>query len=532
MDSAEPPSKSQPDSDIRVMGNPPPQSMPATYLEDVVRLARILCDRISSPEHAGIHDQVTPDGLVTQLILRSGSISPSTWRKEKSALVSFFRHAMDGSARVGLIDMLSSIASRKTGVGKSRRKTGKQGSAAGRLILLCSGSQDALDKSCQAALDRIVATSIDAASSHAHHEAVRLAAVTAGHPDAVDLEAIQAAQHQLAGTERSRSGRKRTSDSFQPVTAADMHHLCQTIMASRARAGRETDPACLMDGSIDGRTVLVAATLFQASWYTGLRPIEWYEASVIAGPPDDIRQVEDWLPDLAEAEIRSMRFTPADHDGADRNLVRRHLVDHCIPILFGDKALTDGSELPGRSTPIPHTVVLVVKNAKHARTEAAADDEAAGLPSVRLLDLSPLPFAVRRSIFYLTFLRHLPEERRPSFERNLRGIVARASEKAFPGRRRISLYDARHDFADRIRGIYSRAEAMALMGHVSVASLSHYGRKHRRQGSGGRGGAMLPRPDPGIVATIRQHLEAKGLADTPPVDFPPAPDSLIDARNA
>lgn len=492
-----------------------------TYLDDVVRLARLAVSRHSQSPQSG-RAPIGAGDIVNQLVMRAGTVAPSTWRKEKRALAAFLALAADPSQKDRLVELLAA-RSGEHGHGQAIPDTDSRETGLAGLLDLCRTYTAGLETSCMAALDRLASITVDAAAMEAHHEAVRLAGVSSGHPDAVDPEAIETARHRLAGTEAARTGRKRKSDSFQPITAADMHRLRYAILAARIHAGRETDPSCLMDGSFDGRADLVAALLFEAGWHTGLRPVEWYQSTVVAGPRGHADAVEDWLPELAEAEMASGRFAAGNAvtETGDRDAMRRALIDHCLTVLFGDEAIRNGAILPGRPAAVAHSVGLVVRNAKTtaARTAAAGTEDHGEpgnrLPAIRLLDLSPLPYSVRRSIFYLTFLRTLPPEQRPSFERNLRGLVARASERAFPGRRRISLYDARHDFADRVRAVYSRAEAMALMGHTNASSMTHYGRKRRRQGSGGRGGGALPIPDAGLVALVRQHLAMKGLEDIP-----------------
>lgn len=502
-------------------------SLSPSYLWDVARLIRAACERARhhrSPSPLACAAPLDPRDLVVQLTLRAGAISPASWNKEKSGLLSICSALCDTGQRDAALQFIKRFASERTkaagqleasnaaGRGENDRKPGT-GRA---LTMLLSMDIAGIEKACEE-LKLMTAPSSLA-------EALRLVRICAGESGTYDVaEAdLESLHQQLAGISPRKTGRKRTAEDFETLPGSDV----DTLVAILCRKG---EPRDLLDGNPAANYDMLAGLLLECTWHTGLRPAEWFQAAVLTGTTEMPVEAEAALPEeIARQAARDFADDAArtDHDaglprdidqpneknpaGEDRKILAAPEANRILRARLLEPALARLLS-PAREEGI---VCLLVQNAK------AAEARLKGLPEKRLLDIAGLPLEIRKKIFFLCCLRGSVEQaQRANLFRQVGKRLTRASEIAFPSRRRITLYDARHDFADRARAAFSRPEVMALMGHSGVRSASHYGRKGRKQGSGGRGG-VLPRPDPGIVMLIRAAIEAAAGAPDLAVDAP------------
>lgn len=222
----------------------------------------------------------------------------------------------------------------------------------------------------------------------------------------------------------------------------------------------------------------LSAVLLHTAWLTGMRPIEMFSCAVLI--------VRDGVAVIS----------PEALDGLVPSIAQRDDTETGGLTLIGRKLLEIEHKHDGR-------LMLAIRNAKVTN---ANQDTVQAYRLQRLTGIDPYRLGV---LWLASQLRRLKISRTEID--NLRDLASRhvrdVSRMLRPGHPSMSLYSMRHDFADRAKHAYSRAEVAALMGHTGKNSGSHYGRKGLRQSSifnpskTSRGG-WLPSPDQAQAALL------------------------------
>ncbi|MEW5424589.1 hypothetical protein [Amorphus sp. 3PC139-8] len=234
----------------------------------------------------------------------------------------------------------------------------------------------------------------------------------------------------------------------------------------------------------------LAALLFRASWYTGLRPYEWWHSTLLVDRRGQHTDAESFV--IAALEARhATSFAQSTRDPAE--IIAAH------------------------STATATAPILHVINAKqtNANPIIAARE--------RTLRLEAVPIPALRDIYFATQLRHFWAHYATEYDVLLAALtryINRAHSTLYPTAGAVSLYTPRHDFIERAKLRYTRPEVAALAGHTGQRSPSHYGNRYTRQTTvGAERHAWLPKPDPLRTEQIHLLWNDRGR----PGHYPPGP---------
>ena len=258
----------------------------------------------------------------------------------------------------------------------------------------------------------------------------------------------------------------------RPITAADIARLRNTL-----RGAHDPVDVIFADGSeLEWLTNLAAGIMAEATWCTGLRPVEWPTARLYMHRDSPAGPLQ--VADLYASELSA---APPPEQTDDRPAFLRRVKE----ILHG--IMTDG-------TPWLH-----VRSAKsqHARSYR--------LPTQRRIGLASHTPASRIVIFCATVLA-----RRVDAAGNWKAYQRRMNKRWRDmagefGLATLSFYSFRHDFIERARASMSAPEVAALAGHCAASSKSHYGRPR----IGGKRSAAPAHPDPEQVEALSRHFDRR-----------------------
>lgn len=297
----------------------------------------------------------------------------------------------------------------------------------------------------------------------------RLSEIATSLAEEGDMRSPEEISFEVSGLSTSANRGKPKARNHKPISHHDIDRLTQELL--------DQDPlynllARLRKTKIANSQAL-SAVLLHSCWLTGMRPIEMFRCVLLiikddeaVMTPDDIDRV---IPDI----------TDRDNSG-----------------LQGLTAI--GSAIQDLEKAAKGSVRLAIRNAKTRNANQETVQE------YRILNLSGIdPY--RLGVLWLTTqLRRLEVSAQEiGALRDLASRHARmAAKRIMPGRGNVTLYTMRHDFSDRAKLRFGKAEVAALMGHTSKNSGAHYGTKglHRAKGGGpsiGKRNQMgwLPQPD-------------------------------------
>lgn len=240
---------------------------------------------------------------------------------------------------------------------------------------------------------------------------------------------------------------------------------------------------------------LATAVIAEASWGTGVRPVEWLDANLtveLDGRRNDVHRVY---------QAALARDPPPDEEAN-----RPGFLAHARRLLEG--ILESGP------------VWLEVQSAKGHWLRRH------GLPAVRSIGLSRAGTVMKTSVFCATaMVRRIGRRSWPAWQKKLNRRLKKVAVRLVPHRRQeLKLYSFRHDFIDRCKAVLSPAETAALAGHSSAKTKVHYGRPRVR----GSTGTVVPaQGSPEEVAAMEMHFERRAarVVEHPVREVVPEPEA-------
>ncbi len=231
---------------------------------------------------------------------------------------------------------------------------------------------------------------------------------------------------------------------------------------------------------------IAAAIIVEASWATGVRPVEWVGSNLAV-------EIDGQLQDVHRVYKAALQRDPPPNERSNRPGFLAHARHQLAGLL--------------ESGP----VWLEVNSAKSVWLQRH------GLSTHRSIGLARASTDVKMSVFCATaVVRRIGQASWSAWQRRINRRLRQAGRRLLPARQQpLKLYSFRHDFIDRCKAVLSPAETAALAGHSSARTKMHYGRPRRK----GSTGAVVPaQAAPAETAAMEMHLErqAKGKPDRTP----------------
>ena len=279
------------------------------------------------------------------------------------------------------------------------------------------------------------------------------------------------AEPSAAGAASASAGDERGRLVHEPIGEEDLRTLVHHI------AGGWDPLDAIFYPDLGHLTNLATAVIAEASWGTGVRPVEWLDANLTV-------ELDGRRSDVHRVYRAALERDPPPAEEANRP----GFVAHSRRLLEG--ILESGP------------VWLEVRTAKGQWLRRH------GLPLVRSIGLGRAGTNMKTSVFCATALvRRIGGSRWPAWQKRLNRRLKRAASRLLPHRRQeLKLYSFRHDFIDRCKAVLPPAETAALAGHSSAKTKVHYGRPRVR----GSAGTMVPaQGSPEEVAAMELHFERR-----------------------
>ena len=283
------------------------------------------------------------------------------------------------------------------------------------------------------------------------------------------------AEPSAAGAASALAGDVRGKQVHEPISKEDLRTLVHHL------AGGWDSLDAIFYPDLDHLPSLATAVIAEASWGTGVRPVEWLGANLtveLDGRRNDVHRVY---------QAALQRDPPPDEEAN-----RPGFLAHSRRLLEG--ILESGP------------VWLEVRSAKGQWLRRH------GLPAVRSIGLSRAGTVMKTSVFCATaVVRRIGRSAWPAWQKRLNRRLKKAARRLLPHRRQeLKLYSFRHDFIDRCKAVLSPAETAALAGHSSAKTKVHYGRP-RLRGSTGTGVPAQGLPEE--VAAMDLHFERRAARE-------------------
>lgn len=337
----------------------------------------------------------------------------------------------------------------------------------------------------------------------------RLTEIVGAVIDGGDMRAPEEISFEICALSTQPTRRKKSKAGHVPVSPHDIDRLTQALI--------DIDPlsnlvARLRKAKVENSQAL-SAILLHSCWLTGMRPIEMFSCALVIARDDDVvvspDDIDAQIPDITDRDFTGLRGLLA------------------VGVAIGEIEKREGGQ-----------VMLAIRNAKTQNANPETVQE------YRVLRLGEID-AYRLGVLWMTTqLRRL--QITPKEIESLRDLVSRharvISRRIMPGRKPVTLYTMRHDFADRAKLRYGKPEVAALMGHTGKNSAAHYGTKGLRRSSGGvqlgrrTPAGWMPQPDEAqalrLLSKWNPSLQRDPEVSLELADFTPQPLTVAPAIDA